>query len=202
MLHKYEEVGEFNCSPDQAFHIVIDVEKYPDFVPWCKAVYIKEKIDKKMIVDLMASFYGVKGSYTSEVTSLSPNEMNRSLAEPVYDEKFLGGSQVSTAEYSNVFEERNQISTTKLPSKAELCNKSNEGWIKAVSSNGIFKHLYNEWRFISLSENITMVKFYIEFEFKYESFSTLLNSMYKHTQSKIISAFKERAEKLTRQKLA
>lgn len=153
MLHKYEEVGEFNCSPDQAFHIVIDVEKYPDFVPWCKAVYIKEKADNKMIVDLMASFYGVKGSYTSEVTSLLYDEMN-------------------------------------------------EGWIKAVSSNGIFKHLYNEWRFISLSENITMVRFYIEFEFKYESFSTLLSSVYKHTQSKIISAFKERAERLTRQKLA
>ena len=152
MLHKYKEVGDFNCSPDQAFQIVIDVEKYPDFVPWCKAVYIKEQVDNKMIVDLMASFYGVKGSYTSEVTSLLPNEMN-------------------------------------------------EGWIKAVSSNGIFKYLYNIWEFIPLNENVTLVKFYIEFEFKYESFSALLNSVYKYTQSKIISAFKERAERLTRQKL-
>ncbi|WCR54094.1 MAG: hypothetical protein PG981_001116 [Wolbachia endosymbiont of Ctenocephalides orientis wCori] len=40
-----------------------------------------------------------------------------SLAEPVYDEKFLGESQMSTAEYSNVFEEHNQVSMTKLPSE-------------------------------------------------------------------------------------
>ncbi|WCR53843.1 MAG: hypothetical protein PG981_000865 [Wolbachia endosymbiont of Ctenocephalides orientis wCori] len=31
---------------------------------------------------------------------------------------------MSTAEYSNVFEERNQVSTTKLPSETELCKMS------------------------------------------------------------------------------
>ncbi|WCR53943.1 MAG: hypothetical protein PG981_000965 [Wolbachia endosymbiont of Ctenocephalides orientis wCori] len=31
---------------------------------------------------------------------------------------------MSTAEYSNVFEERNQVSTTKLPPATELCTRS------------------------------------------------------------------------------
>ena len=38
----------------------------------------------------------------------------RPLAEPVYDEKFLGEVQTSTAEYSDVFEERRQALTIKL----------------------------------------------------------------------------------------
>lgn len=147
MLHQYKEQGVFFCSSHRVFQVVIDVEKYPDFVPWCKAVYIKEKTDSQMIVDLLAAFYCIKGSYTSEVTSLAPNEIN-------------------------------------------------ESWIKAVSSNGIFKHLYNEWKFTPMNKNKTMVEFYIEFEFKSNLFSTLLNSVYKHAQNKIIAAFKERLESL------
>ncbi|APR98466.1 leucine--tRNA ligase [Wolbachia endosymbiont of Folsomia candida] len=48
----------------------------------------------------------------------------RSLAESVYGEKFLGKVQMSTTEYSNVFEERRQALTTKLPSEIELCKRS------------------------------------------------------------------------------
>lgn len=143
MLHQYKEQGVFFCSSHRVFQAVIDVEKYPDFVPWCKAVYIKEKTDRQMIVDLLAAFHGIKGSYTSEVTFLAPNEIN-------------------------------------------------ESWIKAVSSNGIFKHLYNEWKFSPMSKNKTMVEFYIEFKFKSNLFSTLLNSVYKYAQNKIITAFKDR----------
>ncbi|RDD33612.1 type II toxin-antitoxin system RatA family toxin [Wolbachia endosymbiont of Cylisticus convexus] len=102
-----------------------------------------------MIVDLLAAFHGIKGSYTSGVTFLSPSG-------------------------------------------------TNEGWIKAVSSNGIFKHLYNEWKFTPMNENKTMVEFYIKFEFKSNSFSTLLKSVYKYTQSKIIAAFKDRVESLAK----
>jgi len=153
MLHQYKEQGVFFCSSHEIFQVVIDVEKYPDFVPWCKAVYIKEKTDSQMIVDLLAAFHGIKGSYTSEVTSLAPNGIN-------------------------------------------------ESWIKAVSSNGIFKHLYNEWKFTPMSKNKTTVEFYIEFEFKSNLFSTLLNSVYKHAQNKIITAFKDRVESLAKQKLS
>lgn len=145
MLHRYKEQDIFFCSSHKIFQIVFDVEKYPDFVPWCKAVYIKEKIESQMVVDLLAAFRGIKGKYTSEVTFLFPSG-------------------------------------------------EDESWIKAVSSNGIFKHLCNEWKFIPMDKNKTMVKFYIEFEFKSGSFSTLLNSVYKYTQSKIITAFKDRVE--------
>ncbi|MDN5247552.1 MAG: type II toxin-antitoxin system RatA family toxin [Wolbachia endosymbiont of Tyrophagus putrescentiae] len=145
MFHHYQEQGVFLCSPHKIFQIVIDVEKYPDFVPWCRAVYIREKFDNQMTVDLLAIFRGIKGQYTSEVTATPPNN-------------------------------------------------TNEGWIKVESSNGIFKHLYNEWKFIPIDENKTMVKFYIEFKFKSQALSLLLNSVYKYAQKKVVSAFRNRAE--------
>jgi lysyl-tRNA synthetase class I len=43
------------------------------------------------------------------------NTNSKFHTEPSYDEKFLREVQVSTAEYSNVFEERKQALTTKLP---------------------------------------------------------------------------------------
>ncbi|WCR53187.1 MAG: Phosphomannomutase/phosphoglucomutase [Wolbachia endosymbiont of Ctenocephalides orientis wCori] len=46
-------------------------------------------------------------------------------SKPVYDEKVLGEEKMSTAEYLNVFEERKQSSTTKLPSEIEFQRKSN-----------------------------------------------------------------------------
>lgn len=58
---------------------------------------------------------------------------NRPLAEPVCDEKFLGKVQMSTTEYSNVFEERRQALTTKLPSEIELCKRSSDVYILEVN---------------------------------------------------------------------
>ncbi|AWW50834.1 hypothetical protein ASM33_08220 [Wolbachia endosymbiont of Folsomia candida] len=47
------------------------------------------------------------------------------MQNSISDEKFLGEVQTSTAEYSDVFEERRQALTTKLPSEIELCKRSN-----------------------------------------------------------------------------
>lgn len=58
---------------------------------------------------------------------------NRPLAEPVCDEKFLEKVQMSTTEYSNVFEERRQALTTKLPSEIELCKRSSDVYILEVN---------------------------------------------------------------------
>ncbi|OEY86932.1 ubiquinone-binding protein [Wolbachia pipientis] len=153
MLYQYRTEDIFLCSLQEAFQLVIDVEKYPHFIPWCKVVHIKEKTENQMIVDLLAVFYGIKGQYTSEVISIPPNKSNLAL-------------------------------------------------VKVTSSHGIFKYLYNEWQFIYLDEYQTIVKFYIEFKFKSNIFSMMLNQVYKRAQSKIITAFKNRAEKIAQQKLS
>ncbi|MBV0899348.1 MAG: type II toxin-antitoxin system RatA family toxin [Wolbachia endosymbiont of Fragariocoptes setiger] len=81
MSHKYQEQGIFSCSCHKIFQIVLDVERYPDFVPWCEAVYIREKTDNQMVVDLLATFHGIKGQYTSEVIAFPPRNTNEALIE-------------------------------------------------------------------------------------------------------------------------
>ena len=52
---------------------------------------------------------------------------NRPLSKPIYDEEFLGDTQASTASsIIEIREERNQVSTTKLPSEIEFGKRSNK----------------------------------------------------------------------------
>ena len=62
--------NQYNLSEEEVlnfpaidlFNIVLDVEKYPDFLPWCKAVYIKEREETIIVADLLASFKGIEWS--------------------------------------------------------------------------------------------------------------------------------------------
>ena len=46
---------EFNYNAKELFDIVLDIEKYPDYIPWCKKINIlkknKNSIKANMIVD-------------------------------------------------------------------------------------------------------------------------------------------------------
>ena len=72
--------NQYNLSEEEVlnfpaidlFNIVLDVEKYPDFLPWCKAVYIKERSETIIVADLLASFKGLNGQYTSYVIFKRP----------------------------------------------------------------------------------------------------------------------------------
>ncbi|MDE5060701.1 MULTISPECIES: lysine--tRNA ligase [Wolbachia] len=72
------------------------------------------------------------------------NTNSKFNTEPGYDEKFLGEAQVSTAEYSNVFEERKQALTTKLPSEANPAWHIHQGNVPNIETSGInFSLLFN-----------------------------------------------------------
>ncbi|WP_333023403.1 type II toxin-antitoxin system RatA family toxin [Wolbachia endosymbiont of Pentidionis agamae] len=148
MFHRVFNKQDFiSCAAYEIFQVVIDVESYPEFIPWCKAIYVEKKCESFMVVDLLAKFYGLEDQYTSLINFSSPTQ------------------------------EKN-------------------GWIKIVSSNGVFKHMYNKWEFISLDKNSTVVKFYIEFEFHSRLFYVMFNSVFKYVEKKIITAFKNRAREL------
>ncbi|WCR52990.1 MAG: Dephospho-CoA kinase [Wolbachia endosymbiont of Ctenocephalides orientis wCori] len=84
-------------------------------------------------------------------------EKNRPLSKPIYDQKFLGEVQVSTAEYSNVFEERSSASTTKLPLEIEFRKRSNKK-LSILDIPLLFEakfHLYcSHIIFVSANENV------------------------------------------------
>ena len=51
----------------QLYALVADVEKYPEFIPWCSAARISERSDKNFVADLVVGFKGITEKYKSRV---------------------------------------------------------------------------------------------------------------------------------------
>ena len=50
------------------FHTIIDIEKYPQFIPWCNNVTIISQNKEEITADLTICFKGMKITYTSQIT--------------------------------------------------------------------------------------------------------------------------------------
>jgi coenzyme Q-binding protein COQ10 len=53
--------------PDQLFDLVADVEKYPEFLPWCVASRIRKRDGDIFFADLVIGFKMIRERYTSRV---------------------------------------------------------------------------------------------------------------------------------------
>jgi coenzyme Q-binding protein COQ10 len=55
-------------TPEQMFGLVADVERYPEFLPWCTAAHIRRRVGNIFFADLAIGFKNVRERYTSKVT--------------------------------------------------------------------------------------------------------------------------------------
>jgi coenzyme Q-binding protein COQ10 len=53
--------------PEQMFDLVADIERYPEFLPWCVAARIRERRDDIVIADLVIGFKMIRERFTSRV---------------------------------------------------------------------------------------------------------------------------------------
>ncbi len=60
-------------SPDQMFALVADIERYPEFIPWCAGARIRRREGALVVADLRVRFGPFRESFTSRV-SLTPPE--------------------------------------------------------------------------------------------------------------------------------
>lgn len=54
-------------TPEQMYRLVADVEKYPEFLPWCLAARIRRREGNVMYADLVIGFKMVRERFTSRV---------------------------------------------------------------------------------------------------------------------------------------
>ncbi len=59
--------------PEQLYTLVAEIDRYPEFLPWCTAARIKERRDDIVIADLVIGFKMFRERFTSRVT-LTPQE--------------------------------------------------------------------------------------------------------------------------------
>ena len=73
-----EDTRTVPYTPAQMFDLVADVRRYPEFLPWCKALRIRsEEVDGEgrgtLVADMVARFKGFEERFTSRVTLDKPN---------------------------------------------------------------------------------------------------------------------------------
>ena len=55
-------------TPRQLFDLVADIEKYPEFLPWCIAARIRERDGNRLVADMVIGFKMFRERFTSQVT--------------------------------------------------------------------------------------------------------------------------------------
>ncbi len=77
-MPRFSSKRRVHHSALQMFDLVADVERYPEFVPLCQSLKIRERTPKSdgteiVIADMTVSFKLVRESFTSQVTLDRPN---------------------------------------------------------------------------------------------------------------------------------
>jgi coenzyme Q-binding protein COQ10 len=68
--------------PQQLFDLVADVERYPEFLPWCVGARIRSRTESEIVADLMIGFRLIRERFTSRVTL----DRERNRIDVVYTE--------------------------------------------------------------------------------------------------------------------
>ena len=63
-------------SPEQMFDLVADIERYPEFLPWCVGMRVRERRDNVILADLMVGFKMIREKFTSQVTLQPPSRID------------------------------------------------------------------------------------------------------------------------------
>lgn len=80
MTQKHTEIYYSPYSAEQLFALVMDIEQYPQFLPWCNAARVLSKDEHEVIAELAISFKGFSASYVSRV---SPHIASKIVVEMV-----------------------------------------------------------------------------------------------------------------------
>ena len=54
-------------SPEQLYDLVADIEKYPEFLPWCMAVRVLSRSETEVIADLIVGYKFMRETFRSRV---------------------------------------------------------------------------------------------------------------------------------------
>ena len=75
-MPSHHERRELPYEPAQLFELVLDIESYERFLPWCGGARIlkRDKEARRMEADLVITFKGFRETYTSAVTYEPPGQ--------------------------------------------------------------------------------------------------------------------------------
>jgi coenzyme Q-binding protein COQ10 len=66
---------------EQMFELVADIERYPEFLPWCLAARVRERRGDAIVADLLIGFKMVRERFTSRVVLDRPRRIDVAYTE-------------------------------------------------------------------------------------------------------------------------
>jgi len=75
-----------NYTPEQMFALVDDVERYPEFLPWCGGATVSHRDDAQTRATIEISYHGIKQRFTTENSKRPPFEMDLRLVQGPFRE--------------------------------------------------------------------------------------------------------------------
>jgi len=64
-MHSFEETRVITCSTQAMFDVVLDIESYPDFLPWVAGSRILKHVSGEVTAELTADFAGMRQKFTT-----------------------------------------------------------------------------------------------------------------------------------------
>lgn len=102
--------------PEQVFALVADVEKYPEFLPWCVACRKTKAYEDGFEADLAIGFKMVREKFTSRVTLFDPDRIEVAYKKGPFRElsntwKFnpIDGGEKTEVDFHLAFEFRSRV---------------------------------------------------------------------------------------------
>ncbi|HTC18378.1 MAG TPA: type II toxin-antitoxin system RatA family toxin, partial [Stellaceae bacterium] len=63
-------------TPEQVFDLVADIERYPEFLPWCVGARVRERTPGLVVADLLIGYRMVRERFTSRVILDRPRRID------------------------------------------------------------------------------------------------------------------------------
>ena len=75
-MPRHSERRPVAYQPEQVFDLVADVDKYPQFLPWCVGARVRSRNQNEMVADLTIGFKMFRENFTSRVTLDRPGRIH------------------------------------------------------------------------------------------------------------------------------
>ncbi len=80
-MHSVERSVLVPHSAAQMFDLVADVEKYPQFMPWCGGAAVSTRDEHGMQASITIALAGIKQSFTTRNTHIYPHKIELELVD-------------------------------------------------------------------------------------------------------------------------
>ena len=86
-MKTHSEKRHLSHTPEQMFELVSDIEKYPEFLPWCISCRIQTSVENEILADMVIGYKMFRERFTSKVTLTEPERIDVAYSEGPF--KFL-----------------------------------------------------------------------------------------------------------------